>query len=344
MTRVNPVDWSAANTLVGFEEKYGTGYHFYATKDNVYPQGVPIEEIDRRLLNWTAVDTSLDYDWHEDGQPTFTRMTDVTRKILVASDTGELLGVHGSSRPTRQYRDALINRVQDLLDVPELHVTSVGFLDGRKKMWINIGLAETLEVEGTGIEIDPYLLAATSHDASIAWTFKMLTTLITCGNQVSMRLRSGGGGVHRVKATKYSDLDVSIARDKLGILHQNTEAFMSELKTLTETDFHDRQWSAFLDSLAPVPEKEGLAKTKAENKRDQLTDLYVNSPMVSPWRRTAFGAFQAANTWEHHFGIVRGGNRPEKVLGRAVTVGKNSVEDLDSSIMANLDKVLATVG
>lgn len=335
-------EWADNNTLVGFSEKRGEGYHFYGTESNSYPAGVPLQAIEDRLLGWEAVEVPLSYN-----HPNIEGMTitDESKKLLVASDTGDLLGIHGTTRPTRQYRDALIDQVKDLLDVPELHVGSVGFLNNRKVMWINIEMEETLEVGGTGIEFRPFFLAATSHDASVSWTFRSLNELVVCGNMVRGLLRKGDL-THRVKATVNSELDIKVARENLGILHANSEKFMADIKALTERTVTEKQWVAFRDALAPMPKEDDNKRgiTRAEGKRDILDELYHNDPMVSPWAGTAFGLFQADSTFQHHHTGTRGSNtRAERNLERTVKKGVGSLDQMDQSTLDIMDRVLTTV-
>lgn len=332
------------NTLVGFEAARGKGYHFYAASDgsNTYPAGVPLEEIDRRLLGWEAVEVPLSYE--HPNVPGF-NVKNEEKKLLVASDTGDLLGIHGTTRPTRQYRESLIDKVKDLLDVPELHVGSVGFLDDRKVMWINIEMAETLEVDGTGVQFRPFFAAATSHDASLSWTFKSLNELIVCGNMVRGLMRSGDL-IHRVKATVNSELDIAVARSNLGIMHANSEKFMADIKALTDRTVTDKQWFAFRNTLAPMPKEEDNKRgiTRAEGKRDILDTLWNSDPMVSPWAGTAFGLFQADSTFQHHHTGTRGENsRAERNLERTVKKGNGSLDQMDQNTLDTIDRILATV-
>lgn len=346
--RADDHKWADHNTLVGYTEKRGHGYHFYGTESNSYPGAVPVEEINRRLLNWTAEESPLFVNLNQD-TPNERQIQVPGQKALVASDNGEILGIHGENRPTRQYDEMLIDSVRTLLDVDELGIGSVGFLNGRRRMWMNIEMAETLEVPDTGVQFRPYMLVAASHDASIKWTFKMLNELIICGNMVAPRLRLGGrqetAPVWKIKNTRHSGLDVQAAREALGILHSNSEEFMEEVAALISDPVSDRQWSKLLDVWAPVPTEEDASKraiTVAENKRETLTQLWNADPMVSPWKGTAFGAFQAMNTYQHHHQGTRGTTRAERNLERAVDSNAKSVENMDFDTLDAIARVLVS--
>jgi hypothetical protein len=46
--------------------------------------------------------------------------------------------------------------------------------------------------------------------------------------------------------------------------------------------------------------------------------MYRHDDRVSPWADTAYGVLQAINTYEHHEGTVRGADRSERNMLRAV--------------------------
>ncbi|MFV0535206.1 MAG: DUF932 domain-containing protein, partial [Cumulibacter sp.] len=97
-----------------------------------------------------------------------------------------------------------------------------------------------------------------------------------------------------------------------------------DIRTLCSTRVSDRQWVDFLDLWAPVTNASGerlagKSLTLAERKRDAMTTMWSSDPRVAPWRGTAHGVLQAANTYEHHARPVRGASRTERNMLRTVT-------------------------
>ena len=128
------------------------------------------------------------------------------------------------------------------------------------------------------------------------------------------------------------------ARDALAIVHQIGDDFAQQVSELCAVTVTDSDWRRFLDSLAPIPEQDGRSKTIAENKRNSLNRLYRHDRRVAPWAGTAYGVVQAVNTYVHHEQTVRGADRAERNMDRAI---HGQVDALDRETLATLTAVLA---
>ena len=78
----------------------------------------------------------------------------------------------------------------------------------------------------------------------------------------------------------------------------------------------------------------GLAATAS----DDLTRLWDHDARVAPWRGTAWGVVQAVNTYVHHEQTVRGTDRADRNMLRAVDGGADT---LDTATLTTLRGVLA---
>jgi len=125
----------------------------------------------------------------------------------------------------------------------------------------------------SGIKFKPFLGAATSHDSSLATTYKRGVTCWVCDNTLAAGLAESGGHV-RIKHIRNSNLRISSARQALGILEQTVDEFTASVERLVATTVTDAQWSKVLDKLVPVPNDEGRAKSLAETKRAAISRLY----------------------------------------------------------------------
>jgi phage/plasmid-like protein (TIGR03299 family) len=319
------------NTLIGFADKRGHAWHYRAdlqgTEPNHYPGAVPVADVERRLFHWDAVE----------GQITATALTpdgvvsmvDAERKAIMRSDTGSILGVFKSGYSVHQYREWLLGTVGSILD-DSLSIGSAGLLKGGAVAWVQVEVPDSIRTP-EGVEFRPNLLACTSHDGSIATTFKRVVTNVVCDNTMAAGLGEIGQ-TFKVKHSRYSGMKLGDAREALAIVHSTADDFAREVEQLCAITVTDRQWSKFLDSLVPMPDKDGRSKTMAENKRDGLIRLYNHDTRCAPWRGTAWGVVQTVNTALHHEGIVRGESRADRNMLRAVKgeTEKNDVETLDT--------------
>lgn len=332
------MQWLNTQTLIGYTDKRGTAWHYRASdqgeEPNHYPGAIPFEDIRRRLFAWSAIKGEATATFMSaDG---VTSVVDDKRFPVGRADTSKIFGYFSDGYQIHQYSDALLDRVEHLLDDPELGASSSGLLKGGGQAWVQVEVADNV-VLPEGVEFRPFLLAATSLDGSLATTYKAGSQLVVCDNTMSVALLEKSPQ-YKVKHSRYSKFKLNDSRDVLNIIFDTADSFSEQVKALTQTDVNDKQWAEFLSAHAPVPEKQGRGRTMAENVRDSLSRLWNHDARVSPWKGTAWGVVQAVNTYAHHEAVVRGAGRAERNMSRAIT-GK--VDELDQGTMATLNKVLA---
>jgi phage/plasmid-like protein (TIGR03299 family) len=336
------LEWLNNNTLIGFTDKRGKAWHHRASdqgaEPNHYSGPIPVADVIRRLFHWDAVAVPLAIDVSgplDVESPAWKALEN--RKAIVRSDTLELLGIFADSYLSHQYKRWLIDTVADLLD-DGLAVGSAGLLRNGGQAWVSVEVPDTITTP-EGVQFRPNLLACTSHDGSLATTFKRAVTNVICDNTLAAGLGEAGQ-VFKAKHSRHSGMKLNKAREALGIVHQVADGFAAEVKALCEIKVTDEAWSMFLDAHTPLPEEKGRALTLAENKRSQLTKLWVSDDRVSPWKGTAFGVLQAVNTYTHHFAPIRGAHRPERNMSNTVT---GEIAAIDQATVRTLAKVLAAL-
>lgn len=334
--------WLNTNTLIGFTEKRGKAWHYRASdqgqEPNHYTGPIPVADVIRRLFHWDAVSVPVAVDLSGPlavDNPTW-RAVD-GKQAIVRSDTLATLGIFAEGYATHQYREWLVESVANILD-DGLAIGSAGLLRGGGQAWVSVEVPETITTP-EGVEFRPNLLAATSHDGTLATTYKRVVTNIVCDNTLAAGLGEAGQQL-KIKHSRYSALRLAEAREALAIVHQVADDFAAEVKALCAIDVSDKAWSAFLDAHVPVPEAKGRAQTLAEGQRQELTRLWNSDYRAAPWRGTAWGVLQAVNTYSHHYASVRGAHRPERNMANAIT-GKS--EATDQQTIKTLTKVLASV-
>jgi phage/plasmid-like protein (TIGR03299 family) len=337
--------WLNTRTLIGFTEQRGHAWHYRAddqgNEPNHYPGAVPVADVQRRLFGWDAVTASVFAEYYNpDG---FVRLTDQARQAVVRpagafgpEDAGAILGLFKDGYVIHQFREWLLGTVGSILDDGALSIGSAGLLKGGAVAWVSVEVPDTITTP-EGVQFRPNLLACTSHDGSLATTFQRVVTNVVCDNTMSAALAEDGQRI-KVRHSRHSRLRMGETRQALGIVHTIADDFTAQVAQLTATTVTDRQWAAFLDAHCTKTATSSRAKTLADRKRDTLTRLWDHDARVSPWRGTAWGVVQAVNTYSHHEKTVRGADRAERNMLRAVDGGTDT---LDTTTLTTLRGVLA---
>lgn len=327
-------EWLNQNTLIGFTEKRGQAWHYRAsdqgTKPNHYGGAIPIEDVRRRLFDWRAESHELFVQAEEHG------LVQVpNRQAITTSDSGDVLGIFADGYQIHQYQDWLLNNVAALLD-GGLSIGSAGLLKYRAQAWVSVEVPDNIQTP-EGVEFRPHLLACTSHDGSLATTYKRTITNVVCDNTMGAALREKGQAV-KVRHSKYSTMRVLDARNALDLVQVLADDFAAEVTRLCRIDVSDKQWRKFLDVIVPKRGDSARARAIMDTKRSALRKLWETDERVSPWKNTAWGALQAVNTFEHHHAVVRGMSRAERNFSRALS---GRTEALDESTLESLSTLLA---
>ncbi|WP_211283227.1 hypothetical protein [Propionicimonas paludicola] len=148
-------------TLIGYTEKRGNAWHYRACEQggesNHYPRAIPVEDLYRRLFNWTPIEgTVRTMAITADGVLT---IDDPDRKTIIRPDTETILGIFKKGYKIHGYSEWLVHNVENILDA-DLQIGSAGLLRGGAQAWVQVEMEDTLEAEG--VEFRPFLTAATS--------------------------------------------------------------------------------------------------------------------------------------------------------------------------------------
>jgi phage/plasmid-like protein (TIGR03299 family) len=321
-------------TLIGYTEKRGTAWHYRAeeqgTESNHYPSSIPVADVKRRLFGCDALEGNVQTTvLTDDGVTTY---SDPTRKAIVRSDTGAILGIFKQGYKIHPYAEWLISNVENVLDA-DAQIASAGLLAGGARAWVQIEMDDTCEVQG--FEFRPFLTAATSLDGSLATTYIRGAQAVVCDNTLSAALGSASEQI-KIRHSVNSLGRLSDARDALGIIHEVAEDFAAQVEALTAEKVSAKRWAKFVDAYAGPASDSKLAISMSANKVDTMNFLWNTDERVTPWAGTAFGVLQAVNTYAHHFAIAQHGAVAERNMRRVVE-GKHDA--LDRGTLA----LLATV-
>lgn len=332
--------WLNSNTLIGYDRK---AWHLNLAlqeaeglEPNHYLSSIPVEDVRRRLFNWTADAVELNYT-----APDGTVRTAADKIGYQHSVTGDLLGIHSRKYAEHQFQDSLLGGVQAILG-NGLGIESAGLLAKGAIGWVSVSLPDTSTVESTGVEYLTRLLAFGSHSGRFPTSYKLVNTLVVCDNTLALATGETGNPEYKIRHTTNSVVRVESAQQALGLIVTGQDAFSKEIAKLVETSVSDVQWSQFVQRLSPISDDlartPGKALTIAENKRERLTQLWNADPRVSQWKGTAFGALQAANTFQHWDAVVRGAERQER---NTLAQLDGSWEKFDAQTLTTLRGVLS---
>lgn len=327
-------DWLNNNILVGMTDRFGPAWHHKSGIDaqgrpNHFPAEVPLDRV-RELLNVRFSPRRVYVDMGVLGL-----VEDAARRAWVRDGTTEIAEIHSEGYVGHQYHEVLIRNTEQILG-EGLVIGGAGRLRRCTIAYVQVETPQNVHAAG-GVVFRPWLMATTSFDGSIATTYKRGFTKVVCDNTRALAL-SERGESYRIRHTRNSELRVSQARHALAVINEMADAFAAEVAQLLRVEVTDRQWRRFVDAYVPVKtDASARSVTMAEKKRDDLTRLWTHDHRVQPWAGTAYGVVQAVNTYVHHLGTVRGANRVERNMIRAVT---GEVEALDRGTLALLGTVM----
>ncbi|WP_329405446.1 DUF932 domain-containing protein [Nocardia vinacea] len=355
------LEWLNTYTLVGMTDERGSAWHYRRSdqgeQSNHYPGFIPVGDVQARLFNWTAKVAPLRYDipasiedmtgLAEDG--TFIQtVTDSSRYVTYHGETGAAFGVF-KTETVHQYGEWLLTNLAQLVtptglavSTDTLGIASAGLLRNGAQAWVQIEKPDTVRTP-EGLDFRTSLLACSSHDGSLATTFARVQTIVVCDNTMAFALDEArdSGLRWKIKRSTKSLTRLGDAQEALGLIVESEDTFAQDVAALCQTSVSAKQFDAFVAGWNPLPDAKGHARTRAENRRDALINLWNNDNRVTPWQGTAFGVLQAVNTYNHHISAVRGDvTRPERNMARAIN---GEARENDTKTLTLLTRILETV-
>lgn len=350
------MDWLNRYTLIGYTDKRDTAWHYRAgnadSVANHYAGAVPVGDVESKLFHWEALALPFHVTIPEQlsaSGVTEARTLEVPGRVaIVHSETGEVLGVFRDTYKVTQYRDLLIEKLAELVGESrgDLGIGSAGLLKAGAVAWVMLESPEN-RVTPNGVAFREHILATTSHDGTLANTVTECRTVVVCDNTYSAAMGEGGRR-YSSKHSKRSVFDVENARQAVGILVEDGDAFEREVMALAKKRVSAAKFGEFVEAWAPLPAdtKNTRGTTVAEKKRATLTELYKSDDRVTPWKGTAWGVMQAVNTYGQHYAAVRNGSDDEKGKG-AQRYARSVLAAADGSLAQqgnDTRRIMAAVG
>jgi hypothetical protein len=191
----------------------------------------------------------------------------------------------------------------------------------------------------SGLDFMPYMMFQSSLDGSLANTWSPGSMIAKCDNMfpaIRKQSRLAGGQI-KFKRSRFSDEKLGGLAAALSVQRESTVDFA---QSLVAVKVSVADYFKVLDREIPLPDADKASKaavTRAENTREAITGLYRSSPMVAQWNGTAFGVFQAFNTFNNREKAVRGANRIDRVFDRVL---RGTTADEDMHVLSSMQHVL----
>jgi phage/plasmid-like protein (TIGR03299 family) len=237
-------------------------------------------------------------------------------KAIVRSDTHEVLGVHKPGYTIHQPATFLLEHMKRLAGDGVVFAGG-GLIRGGSVGYAEVTLPEPVTDDNLGLHFRPNIIGFTSFDASRATDYVDSARFLSCDNQfpalAKNAKRYGLSYRHTANSLLRAEADVNVARE---LLQDSADLFIGTAVRLSRLPAN---MGRFLDLWAPLPDDEGRAYTRAENRRETLTEVYSAHPAVTHLSHNGFRILQAVNTYHHHFGEVRGRSREIANADRVIT-------------------------
>jgi len=242
-------------------------------------------------------------DWEVELFPVFTKVTrdDGTSKeveveslfAVVRDKDDTVLSTCGSKyRPVQNWKS--FQFFDDLVGSGDAKYETAGSLDGGRRVWMTAKVPREILIAGQDA-VDLYLLLATSHDTSLAFTCAVTPVRTVCQNTLNLALSSAQQS-WRIKHTEAADAKINEAREALGLTFKYADEFEAQMNRLVEASFTKAEFEKLVKVIAP--EKKPDERRSFSDEQYALIGCYESSPTLEGIRDTKWGALNAVREYD----------------------------------------------
>lgn len=230
----------------------------------------------------------------------------VVRDNPVLHGMVDVLGTVGNAYTVIQ-NEELAGLLNALVDQSGAHFETAGAIDGGRKVFITMKLPSHAMVGGVD-RVDYYLAAMTSHDGSTSTTLLATPVRVVCANTLNLAFQRSSHQF-RVRHTTGADrILVQEAREALDFTFSYLDGFQQQAEQLINTTLRQDQFDEIIVNAYGPPEGAPNATvTRANNKLEQMSQLFADAYTQQGIRDTAWAGLNALTEWYDHFSPVRGG-------------------------------------
>lgn len=205
-----------------------------------------------------------------------------------------------------------------LVDESGAHFETAGALHGGAQVFLTMRLPGHILVGGVD-KVDNYLAAFNSHDGSMAFTLMVTPVRVVCANTLNLAFQDHSN-VFRVKHTTHVQKNIQAkAREAMAFSFKYLEGFQDEANKLIEASMTQAQFEAIVAAEFGASADAGkAAQTKAENRLNEMFELFTDAQTQEGIRGTAWAGLNALTEWADHHSGVRGGDHDHSRAVKAI--------------------------
>lgn len=239
------------------------------------------------------------------------------RSVLYRGDTFKPLSVVSKWYQVVQPAE-ILNFFAELVKHNSFELETAGVIDEGRRVWALARVNDGQCILDSDM-IRPYVLLATSYDASMSTTAKFTSVRVVCHNTLTMAAGYAGQGqteddadISVVKVPHSAKFDAKEVRLDLGIVFDQFERFMATTRKLARQQVNATFAAAFLKALLPPatepkPDAKRTPKTLEESKAyKEIMALFNGGAIGSDLpeaKGTAFGLLNSVTEYvDHHRG------------------------------------------
>lgn len=275
---------------------------FFGREDAWHRLGTVIPDGD--LTMDQILDHAMLANWNVRKQPLLTRgakghfipVPNMFSTVRTNPSTGdsEVLGVVGNSYQVIQ-NEAGAQFLANLVGESGGKIVSAGSLRGGTQTFVVMKTPDTINVGGFDAH-DSYVTLLNSHDGSQAFQALHGHIRVVCANTQDMAIK-GATNAYKVKHTTNANANVMMAREALEMSFKRDEMFQAEADRLLDSTFSEEQFNAFLLDLFGKPTESKRGITIAENRTQDLNNLFTGSETMTQIRGTKWAAYNAVTEY-----------------------------------------------
>lgn len=228
-----------------------------------------------------------------------------SRRAVVRSDSGDVLGVVGNSYvPVQNYQ--AFGFLDAIVADGSLRYHTAGALGKGERVWMLAKLPDDIRVKGSDDITEKYLLLSNSHDGSSSLRVHFTPIRVVCSNTLAIAARSGQG--QGVSIIHKGDLATKVrqAQTVLGLATRFYDNVQEQIDRLARHYPSQRQLEEYFRQVYP-DSPEGPS-TRAKNIREEFLRLFEQGighdmPEI---RHTTWTALNAVTEYVDHYRSTRG--------------------------------------
>lgn len=262
-------------------------------------------------------------------------MVDVPDRFATYRDHPKLgmqgLGVVGAQYNPIQNSEAF-EFLNHIVDEGGAVFETAGSLNGGRQVFMSMRLPQSIYIAGEDI-VDMYLIAATSHDGSKAFTAAVTPVRPVCQNTVRLALGAAKSTWY-MRHTQSATGRIQAAREALGLTFRYQHAYTTAVNELAAASFSDADFNRFLESL--VSDSGDLTDRQKANNADIRGEMRAlwHAPTQTNIANTRWAALNTVVEWADWAKPVKakGGDelmvRAERIMTGAVDQVKDRAYQL----------------